>query len=150
MKIKLNPLTLTATSEGTVNPRVGPIPLKLTLSNISLSPLWVNQRMGVGYADSLVREIYFAVYAPDGTLLPEPDETKVDVHRMPPEKENFALLGPGEAVATFVDLALWYHFREVGRHQIVFTYENHWDGRKFGVEAFTGKAVAPPLSVTIE
>jgi hypothetical protein len=145
-----SPLKLTATSKRAENPRVGPIPVQLTLRNTSLSPAWVNRRMGVGYEDSLVREIYFTVYAADGTPLPVPNDARADAHRMPPQREDFALLESGAAATAVVDVALWYPFREGGLYRIVFTYENRWDGGEFGVEAVTGKVSAVPLSLTMK
>ena len=145
-----SPLTLSATSDRTTYPRVGPIPLQVTLRNTSLSPIWVNRRMSVGYEDGLMREIYFTVYDADDTLLPVPDEARVDAHRMPPQREDFARLDGGAAVAVSVDVALWYPFRKAGLYRIIFIYENRWDGRGFGVEAFTGKVSAAPLFITIE
>lgn len=146
----IGPLMLTATGERTAYPRTGPIPLQLTLRNTSPSPVWVNRRMGVGYEDGLVREIYFTVYAADGTLLPVPDDARVDVHRMPPQRKDFERLDAGARIEATVSAARWYRFGQPGQYRIVFTYENRWDGKEFGIEAFTGKISAPALSIVVE
>jgi hypothetical protein len=144
-------LTLTALGAGAAAyPRTGPMPLVVALRNASPTPIWVNARMGMGYEDGLVRELYFTVYDAEGTLLPVPDGARVDVHRLPPRRQDFMELAAGGAVETTVDASFWYPFPHSGRFSIVFTYENRWAGHEFGVEAFTGTVSAPALSVAVE
>jgi hypothetical protein len=143
-------LTLMVTSERTSYSRGAPIPLTVTLRNISTVGVWVNGRMGVGYEDNPVRELYFTVYTADGQVLPVPDEARTDVHRMPPRKDDFRYLEPGQSIATVVDLSIWYPFPGAGRYRIVFTYENVWDGKQFGVDAWTGRVSSEPVSLVVE
>jgi hypothetical protein len=144
------PLTLTVTSERPSYSRGAPIPLTVTLRNISTAGVWVNGRMGVGYEDSPVRELYFTVYTADGQVLPVPDESRTDVHRMPPRKDDFRHLEPRQSIATVVDLSMWYPFPGAGRYRIVFIYENIWDGKQFGVDAWTGRVSSEPVSLVVE
>jgi hypothetical protein len=144
------PLTLTVTSERTSYSRGAPIQLTVTLRNMSTAGVWVNGRMGVGYEDSPVRELYFTVYTAEGQVLPVPDEARTDVHRMPPRKDDFRYLEPGQSIATVVDLSMWYPFTGAGRHRIVFTYENIWDGKQFGVDALTGRVSSESVSLVVE
>ena len=60
------PLILTVTSEKVVHSRSAPIPLTVMLHNESTVPSLINARMGVGYEDSVIRELYFTVYTAGG------------------------------------------------------------------------------------
>lgn len=144
------PLTLIVTSERASYSRGAPIPLTVMLRNISTAAVLVNGRMGVAYEDSVVRELYFTVSTADGQVLPVPNEARTDVHRMPPRKDDFRYLGPGQTLATVVDVTMWYPFPWAGRFSIVFTYENIWDGKQFGIDAWTGRVSSDPVSLVIE
>jgi hypothetical protein len=143
------PLVLLASTEGGPFRAGSPIPVTVTLRNVSSRPIWVNQRLGVGYEDGLFRELYFSVIdASTGQVLPVPDTARVDVHRMPPVREDFRELAPGEEISAAVDLAFWYPFQQ-GDYRVVFTYENEDAGQAFGIDAFTGTITAEPLELTI-
>jgi len=144
------PLTLRVTSERTSYSRSIPIPLTVTLRNISTAAVLINGRLGVGYEDSVVRELYFTVYTADGQVLPVPNEARTDVHRMPPRKDDFRYLEPGQTLATEVDVTMWYPCSRTGRYSIVFTYENTWDGKQFGIDAWTGRVSSEPVSLVVE
>lgn len=144
-----SPLELEAASGESTFALGAPIHLDVTLRNAGPSSVWVNRRMGVGYEDSLERELFFSVYATDGTVLPVPDEVRADVHRLPPQVDDFELLSPGASVSTVVDVAMWQPLRETGRYRIVFTYENHWDGSAFGFDAVTGRLTSPGVTITL-
>jgi hypothetical protein len=143
------PLVLLASTEGGPFRAGSPIPVTVTLRNVSSNPVWVNQRLGVGYEDGLFRELFFTVIdASTGQVLPVPDAARVDVHRMSPAREDFRELAPGEEVSASVDLAFWYPFQQ-GDYRVVFTYVNEDAGQAFGIGAFTGTITAEPLELTI-
>jgi hypothetical protein len=144
------PLLLLARAEGGTFRTGSPIPVEVTLRNVSSRPIWVNARLGVGYEDGLSRELFFTVIdASSGRVLPVPDTARVDVHRMPPARTDFRELAPGEAVGATVDLAFWYPFQRPGDYRVVVTYENDDDGRRFGLDAFTGAVAADPLELAV-
>jgi len=148
--VMTSPLTLSATAAQT-NFRPGePIPVRLALRNVSASTMWVNRRLGAGYEDNVEREVYFTVFSAEGAVLPVPEEARVDVHRMPPVRADFAQLNPAASIEATLDAAMWYPFRQAGKYRIVFTYENLRDGKEFGLDAFRGKVSADPLSIVIE
>jgi hypothetical protein len=143
------PLTLTATAASNTFPVGAPIPARLRLANRSHAPIQVNRRFGVGYHDGLCREIYFTVRDRAGRVLPVPDEARVDAHRLPPGKNDFHLLNPGEAVTGELNLALWYPFERANDYLIDIHYENTDDGAAFGIDAFTGRVDAEVLYLRI-
>lgn len=142
------PIALSAELTSSASVGDSTVQVAIALRNRSALPVWVNKRMGVGYEDGLVREIYFTVCDEAGNALPVPDDARVDVHRMPPSMDDFTQLEPGAAVSATVDLAMWYPFRP-GRYRVTISYENIWDGREFGIDAFTGHVSADPLSTEI-
>jgi hypothetical protein len=144
------PLILLARTEATSFGVGAPIPVAVTLRNVSSDPIWVNARLGAGYEDGMFRELYFTVIdASTGATLPVPETARVDAHRLPPTRDDFRELAAGEEVTTSVDLAFWYPFQTPGAYRIVFTYENDDDGQAFGLDAFTGATSAEPLEITI-
>jgi hypothetical protein len=144
------PLILLARAEGKPFRQNSPVPVEVTLSNVSADPIWVNARLGVGYEDGLFRELHFTVFdASSGDILPVPDTARVDVHRLPPTRDDFRELAPGGEVETSVDLAFWYPFQRSGDYRVVLTYENEDDGHAFGIDAFTGIIQADPLEIAI-
>lgn len=143
-------LSLTVAGERTTYPRAGPIQLTATLRNLGDAAVVVNGRMGVGYADNPVRELYFTVFSVEGEALPVPDNARADVHRLPPQADDFRTLGPGQAVTAAVELTLWYPFPRPGRYTVVFTYENSWDGAAFGLSAWVGSVDAEPVLLVVD
>ena len=104
----------------------------------------------MGYEDDIIRELYFTVYdASTGRLLPVLDTERVDVHRLPPTRQDFQQLEPSETVAVAVDLAHWYAFKNAGSYRIVFSYDNQFDGQEFGFQAFTGRVVSDSIEITL-
>lgn len=143
------PLALTASPAGHVLPVGGPVPVRLSLANRSHIPVQVNRRLAVGYADGLYREIFFTVRDRAGRLLPVPDEARVDAHQLPPVRDNFQLLNPGDEVTSGVDLALWYPFEQANEYLVTMHYENSDDGSAFGISAFTGRLDSEDLHLRI-
>jgi hypothetical protein len=146
----LSTLTLTAATDRNTVTMGASIPVHLTLTNRSNVPVWVNRRMGLGYEDGIEREVYFTVLDEAGNVLPVPDDARVDVHRMPLQRDDFQLLSPGDGVATDVNLSLWYPFTKAGRYRVVLDYDNTADGKPFGIDAFTGRVTANPLTIEIQ
>lgn len=141
-------LTLTATTVAGAFPVGAPIPVRLALTNRSPAPVRLNRRFGVGYPDGFYREIFFTVRDPAGRELPVPDGLRVDAHRLPPGKDDFKLLEPGQTVTGEIDLALWYPF-EAGDYSVELHYQNTDDGAAFGFDAFTGRIDAEALRLRI-
>jgi len=149
--MNIAPLKLTALCDKSSFRLGSSILVQVKLSNASAHPIWINKRMGVGYEDSMVREIFFTVYdASTGRVIPAPEDERVDAHRLPPSRGDFQQLGPGDAADVVVDLSYWYRFKLAGNYQIIFTYDNHYDGGEFGVKAFKGKVTSNPVDVTLD
>jgi hypothetical protein len=144
-----SPLSLSAVSEQSEYPIGSVIAYTVRLHNVSDAPVWVNRRMGVGYEDGFERELYFEVFDESGTLVPAPENARVDVHRMPPTRDDFTQLDPGGMAEATVQVSFWQPFKASGAFQIVFTYENLQDGSEFGMRAFTGIVSAPPVFLKI-
>ena len=145
------PLRLTASLEDAIFRLGQPIPVRLELINVSSEPVWINKRMSVGYEDGFTRELFFCIYdASTGNIIPAPENERVDAHRLPPTREDFRLLGSGEACDTVIDVYFWHRFARSGSYRIVFTYDNQYDGHEFGLRAFTGSIESNPLLITIE
>lgn len=143
------PLTLTATTAGDSFGVGAPIPVRLALTNRSAQPVRVNRRFGVGYPDGLYREIFFTVRDESGRVLPVPDAARVDAHRLPPNRLDFALLGPEDAATGELDLGLWYPFEQPGSFFVQFHYENSDAGTDFGLDAFTGRIDSDPIRLRV-
>jgi hypothetical protein len=145
-----SPLTLTARADATTFRRGASIPIVLTLANTSTTPLWVNRRIGVGYQDSLFREVYFTVTdAVTGAVVPVADKDRADAHRLPPSRADFAELAPGAMRSERIDLAIWFRFPRAGRYRVAFTYHNDADGAEHELRAFTGVVAAAPIELAI-
>ncbi|HJQ02614.1 MAG TPA: hypothetical protein VJ851_13525 [Jatrophihabitans sp.] len=143
------PLELTATAAGDTFAVGAAIPVRLRLANRSVVAVQVNGRLGVGYQDGLYREVYFTVRDSAGQVLPVPDSSRVDAHRLPPGKDDFQLLEPGESVTGELDLALWYPFVQPGDYLVELHYQNSDDGAAFGLAAFTGRVDADALRLRL-
>jgi hypothetical protein len=144
--METSPLALAVQSEAASFRLGSPIPVRVTLRNVSSQPVWVNQRLGMGYEDDLIRELYFTVFdASSGQVLPVPDTARVDAHRLPPTRDDFRQLEPGGEVVVNTDLAFWYPFERPGPYRVVVSYENRDDGQAFGLRAFTGRVDADPI-----
>ena len=144
------PVILTTTSERHSIARDSDALVTVTLTNMSPDPLWVNKRMGLGYADDAERELCATIRAADGSIVLVPKSERADVHRMPLEHADFVKLAGGDSTTMTVNLAIWHPFRQPGRFQVVFIYENRTHGKAFDVEAFVGKVRADPLWLEVE
>jgi hypothetical protein len=150
MDMDTQPLNFIARTETASFGLGSPIPVEVTLRNGSSHPIWVNTRLGVGYQDGMFREVYFTVFdAASGQILPVPDTARVDAHRLPPARDDFRELAPGEEVRNSIDLAYWYPFQRPASYRIVMTYENDDAGQAFGLTAFTGAVSAEPIEITV-
>ena len=144
-------LNLTVASAGSSFSLGSSIPVEVKLTNVSSDSVWINKRLGVGYEDSSIRELFFTVYDSfTREIIPAPETERVDVHRMPPARVDFDLLAPGASVGVAVDLSYWHRFGENGHYEIVFTYQNEYDGHEFELKAFTVELVSNPLTITVQ
>lgn len=121
------------------------VPLGITLSNQGSEPIRIVPRLGVGYENSLDREIYFSITIDDGTY-DGYNDFRVDYNRPEVQDKDIQKLGPGESVSSQVDLQEWYRMTKPGTYVIRATYDVH------EVESFspaTKPVVSGPISVTI-
>ncbi len=144
-----SPLALTARSMRSTVAVGAPIDFELTLTNVSAAPLWINQRMTVGYPDDAMREIYVTVRDAGGAEVKTPDLERVDAHRSPPSRADFVELAPRQSIHASVDVTLWFPARLPGRYTVAVSYTNDDAGDAFGLRAFLGTVHAAPLDLTL-
>ena len=142
-------LTLTAHSDAATFAAGAPIPLHVTLANPSTRPVWINQRLGLGYEDALFRELFITVRDERGAVLAVRADQRRDAHRMPPARADFRELAAGDSVAATVDIAPWLPALAPGRYQVTVTYHNDDSGQAHGLAAFTGAVAAAPVAITL-
>lgn len=145
------PLVFTATPVDSVAKLGMSVTVQVALRSAATEPIWVNKRMGMGYEDSLIRELFCTIRDEStGRPLPVSEDERVDAHRLPPTRKDFEQLRPGEEVTAVVNLATWHPFRQPGVYRVELIYENQFDGHEFGLQAFTGAVRAEPVTIKLE
>ncbi len=91
--------------------------------------LFFNKRLIVGY------ELVFDIRKPSGKNI----DLKYDLYVGSPDKNDFILLEDGKKFSVVIDLADDYTLDEKGIYTVKAVYKNQYDGKEFGLKAWTGK-----------
>ena len=98
-----------------------PIPARITLTNTGEAPVLINQRLSMGYENSMMRELYCKV-SRDGKPYTAWQSWQVDYNRKALRDTDFVTLKSGESVEREVDLQEWYHLDAPGEYQFEVCY----------------------------
>ena len=124
-----------------------PIPVEVELVNQSQTELVVNSRFGMGYPDSLDRELYCEIQLESGESYTGYHSYMVDYRRKALGDHFFTTLSPGESVSSSFDLHQWYHIVQPGVYQIRVVYDPEPYGPK--PDAVSGKTTSTALILTV-
>ena len=125
-----------------------PVPVVVELVNQSQTEIVVNSRMGMGYPDSLDRELYCEILQEDGDAYMDYQAYMIDYRRKALGDAFFTTLAPGEGVASTFDLHQWYHLVRPGVYQIRVVYAPEpYEPRP---EAVVDRIVSAPLTLTVQ
>ena len=101
--------------------RSEPCRVKVELTNPQASPVLVNGRLGVGYRNSLDRELFAEVYRRgEGQVI---SRESLLYQRDPSDANDYVWLKPGEAISTSFDLFEWYELPGPGEYELVVSYQ---------------------------
>ena len=125
-----------------------PVTVRLTLKNVSKTPVWVTTRFFVSSPEVAAnrRDIYLEITAPSGERLPI---TFTHVTGFP-KTDLFKELQPGEEITSEARPNLRYlaDLKAPGQYQVVAVYENVF-GPEIGLETFRGVVRSSVATFTI-
>ena len=108
-----------------------PVEVRVHLYNLGDEPVHVNGRLAASPGTS--GEITFDLNGPSGKI---PFSARVNVGK--PEAGDFVILAPFTGVSRQDELSIYFPFEEPGKYILKARYSNKWDGKDFGVKAWTG------------
>ena len=85
-----------------------PCMVEVRITNISKTPVLINNRLAVGCRDSDSRELFVEVFRKGENEVVS--EGALDYERDYPLSEHYGDLGPAESITTSFDLCNWYYF----------------------------------------
>lgn len=123
----------------------GPVPVRITLTNISALEVVVNKRLLVNLAIG-PHEIFFVITDPNGERLPFQAKIRDSF-----ESREFLLLYPKEFCGRWYDIARSHFFEKNGEYTMVAYYENQQDPpAEFALEpAWKGRLKSNTVKFTI-
>ena len=107
-----------------------PVPLDMTLTNVSSAPLRVNGRLAVNddREPAAFREVTFDIRTPSGKRA----SFRLDIKRGAARPSDLVSLKPHESVRKTADLAHYYVLRETGTYEVRATYASAAPGSENG------------------
>jgi hypothetical protein len=124
------------------------IPVEIELVNQGKGSLTVNARFGVGYPDSLERDLYCEIQSPDNHPYTGYQSHMLDYRRKALDDHFFASLAPGKSVSSSFDLQEWYPILEAGVYQIRVIYDPEAYSEK--PNALAGKVASNTITLTVQ
>ena len=125
-----------------------PVPAEVELVNQSPTKLLVNSRLGMGYPDSLDRELYCDILLENGEPYTGYHAYMLDYRRKPLADRFFTTLSPGESVSSSFDLHEWYHLVQPGIYRIRVVYDPATFATK--PEAVSETIISAPITLTVQ
>jgi hypothetical protein len=122
------------------------VPVEVELRNLGHSALVVNARLGMGYPDSLDRDLYCEIVR-DGQPYTDYQRYIVDYRRKPLGESSFQTLLPGQHVGAEFDLQYWYHLSGAGEYRVRVVYVPGQHASQ--PAAFSERVVSDELTVTV-
>ena len=107
-----------------------PVPVAMTLTNVSSAPVRVNGRLAVNddREPAAFREVTFDIRTPSGKHA----AFRLDIKRGAARPSDVVSLKPHESVRKTVDLAHYYALRETGTYKVRATYASAAPGAEHG------------------
>ena len=102
------------------------IELSFSIRNKGNANVPVNSRNGVGYQNSLDREIYCTLQK-DGEEYTGFDAHRIDYRRKRLQKDDFSILAPGDSIEGRFVLNEWYHLDGPGDYLVTVHYSPEKD-----------------------
>jgi hypothetical protein len=98
-----------------------PCKVEVRLTNQSTDAVLINRRLGVGYRDSVARELFVEVYKREsGEVV---SQKALLYQRNFSSPEDYVWLSSGQSVATSFDLFEWYSLPSAGEFELVVCYQ---------------------------
>jgi hypothetical protein len=124
------------------------IPVEIELVNQGQVTLIVNARFGMGYPDSLDRDLYCEIQFQNNQLYTGYRSHMLDYRRKALADHFFTSLAPGESVSSSFDLQEWYPILDAGVYQIRVVYDP--EPYPSIPNVVTEKVISNPLSLTVQ
>lgn len=116
----MQPLRVEAVIQTTPTHFSMPAWVEVRLTNQQADPVLINKRLGIGYRNSLDRELFAEVFPRSGDNVITKEA--VDYQRDPSSASDYVWLQPGETVSTSFDLFEWYTLPGPGEYDLVVSY----------------------------
>lgn len=95
--------------------------VEVKLTNQQADPVLINKRLGIGYRNSLDRELFAEVFRHGENEAVSTEA--VDYARDPATASDYVWLQPGETVSASFDLFDWYTLPGPGEYDLVVSYQ---------------------------
>lgn len=95
--------------------------VEVKLTNQQTEAVLVNKRLGIGYRNSLDRELFAEVFPRGGDTVVSTEAA--DYQRDPSNATDYVWLEPGETISTSFDLFDWYTLPGPGEYDLVISYQ---------------------------